>query len=395
MNKQKVIVKTKIATRNVDADDAINIKRDWKWDGYEATGDFDVNIFVPDHNMGKGNIKGCAFFIHGFLQGPSAYSCTLQKAAETANVAIIAVKTGICDKHIILEGMGRIPFVRRFNPVSLSFVLQCAVSEDTKQCIRMVLKGDQVFQKYGINKNIVKKKMAVMGHSMGGGLSFHVAEAFSKNIDYVFTMAPFSGVPKFNAVNSIKRHAVGNSMLLAGEWDILAHSCKVKEMTATSNANQTYSSIFVEAKQGFHTGFQNKVEFGGYPILYLIPELVTYYSFVNEGFLSENQLVLFALLMLEAFLLFLNANQIRTGQLDGTRALMEYFLVSMTQSKDLSLDIAARYVCDNNHPDSPAVNNFAYSYPITRGEENRSKSWFDDFGNSVKNLFNLNGKQNK
>jgi len=115
----------KIATRNVDADDAINIKRDWKWDGYEATGDFDVNIFVPDHNMGKGNIKGCAFFIHGFLQGPSAYSCTLQKAAETANVAIIAVKTGICDKHIILEGMGRIPFVRRFNPVSLSFVLQC------------------------------------------------------------------------------------------------------------------------------------------------------------------------------------------------------------------------------------------------------------------------------
>jgi hypothetical protein len=134
-----------------------SIERDWTWgDDYKAKGEFSVDLFVPEDRC----VKGCAFFMHGFSQYPIAYRGTLREAADKANVAIIAVETGITSK-IVLEDVKNKPdgAGREWS----QFALQRAVSEDTKQCIRMVLEGDDVFEEYGVTRRAVKNKRDICG----------------------------------------------------------------------------------------------------------------------------------------------------------------------------------------------------------------------------------------
>ena len=192
-----------------------NIKRDWTWTKgdivYKADGEFDVDLFL---NEDPKKIKGVAFFMHGFSQYPIAYRNTLKKAAEKTDVAIIAVKTGIGSK-IVLGGIKDKPkgVGREWTQV----VLQRAVSEDTKQCIKMVLDGDDVFEEYGVTASAVKGKMAVMGHSMGGGLCLPVAKDFPKDIDHVFAMAPAYGVEGYfdPLDDGVRKHTATNKIMEA------------------------------------------------------------------------------------------------------------------------------------------------------------------------------------
>jgi len=122
-----------------------DIERDWTYDGYKAEGDMSVDLFLP----GSSKIKGCVFFMHGFSQYPVAYRKTLKKVSDEADVAIIAVETGVTTK------------VSRDK--DKQYGLQRAVSQDTAQCIRMVKEGDECFAKHGIPKNV---PLGICGHSM-------------------------------------------------------------------------------------------------------------------------------------------------------------------------------------------------------------------------------------
>jgi len=325
------------------------IKRDWTWgDDYKAKGEFDVDLFVPE----DGIVKGCAFFMHGFSQYPIAYRGTLKEAANKANVAIIAVETGITSK-IVLEDTKNKPdgAGREWS----QFALQRALSEDTKQCIRMVLEGDGVFEEYGVTSRAVKNKMAVMGHSMGGGLSYYVAAEFGKDIDYVFTMAPAaSDVEEFNCINAVEKSIARNSMALAGGWDLVAPAGKVKEISVASNKQNACSSILVDVKQGLHTGFQDKVVLFNLPLssgLGFAALLVNILGFAD--------VIIFQIV--RALLFILSLNKKRTGQLAGTRILMDYFLGSMAECKEVTLDGAERYLDDQLK--DKFENNFVFSYP--------------------------------
>lgn len=166
------------------------IERDWTFEGFESSGEMTVDFFLPEDRK----VKGCAFFMHGFSQYPEAYCNTLKKAADKANVAILAVETGLSSSFVLKDALK--------NRSDAQLVLQRAVSQDTIQCIKMVLEGNDIFKEYGITKKNIQKRIGVMGHSMGGGLSFPIAAGdYCKEIDYVFTMAPAYGVEEFDPIS--------------------------------------------------------------------------------------------------------------------------------------------------------------------------------------------------
>lgn len=107
-------------------------------------------------------------------------------------------------------------------------------------------------------------------------------------------------------------------------------------------------------KQGLHTGFQDRV------VLFSIP--------LSEGsriaslivnILGFADVIIFQLL--QTFLSILSFNKKRTGQLAGTRILMDYFLGSMAECKEVTLDGAEKYLDD--HLKDSFENNFVFSYP--------------------------------
>jgi len=319
-----------------------DIERTWTFNDYEAKGEFSVDLFVPEN----GNVKGCAFFMHGFSQYPIAYRKTLKEAAESTNVAIIAVETGVTSKIVLSD-------VVKKQTKTPQFALQRAVSEDTKQCISMVLDGNDVFAKYGVTKRAVGDRIAVMGHSMGGGLSFPVAA--DKNIDYVFAMAPVAGESVFDPVKEgVDVRTAKNSMLLAGSWDLIGRAKNVKKISSASNKKREESSVFVDIKQGLHTGFEDKVVLFGIPL------------FSSLGFLGIVLNILgfadvFIFQIVQRFLALLGINRKRTGQLAGTRALMDYFLSAMVAGEKVTLKNAEDYL-EGRIKDSD-VDNFDFQYP--------------------------------
>ena len=323
------------------------IERDWTFDGFESSGEMTVDFFLPE----DGNVKGCAFFMHGFSQYPEAYCSTLKKAADKASVAILAVETGISSSFVLKEALK--------NRSDAQLVLQRAVSQDTNQCIKMVLEGNDIFKEYGITKQRIQKRIGVMGHSMGGGLSFPVAAGdYCKEIDYVFTMAPAYGVEEFNPIEKgVKIHTASNSMLLAGSWDLIAPAKKVKNISEVSNEKQKDSSIFVDVKRGTHTGFQDRVTLFSIPLL---PGLEVTSVVLNLLGIVDS-FIFSAFDLLQLFLVGLRLNKRRTGQLAGTRILMDYFLKSMVDRKKLTLEDAEKYLDDNLN--DKYDKNFDFSFP--------------------------------
>lgn len=329
------------------------IVRDWSFDGYTATGEMTADFFLPE----VGGIKGCAFFMHGFSQYPIAYCNTLQKSANKANVAIIAVETGVTDdivlRNLVADG-------KRLAP---PYVLQRAISNDTKQLIRMLLDKDDIFKEYGIARKFCKNKIAVMGHSMGGGLSYTVAADFPKDVEHVFTMAPVAGEMPFEPVPAIKKSAVKNSMMLNGEWDLIAgfanRPLSVEKFAEASNNKEAKSCIYVDVNKGLHTGFQDRVVLFGIPLqagLGLFGLIWNIFGFA--------EIVIFK--VLQIFLAILTLNKKRTGQLAGTQVLMDYFLESMVDCKQISIKCAEDYFNDNMG--SEVEKNFEFSYPPSQKE---------------------------
>jgi len=302
-----------------------NIERDWTWEDYTATGDFSCDLFVPEN----GQVKGCAFFMHGFSQYPVAYRKTLKQACEASNVAIVAVETGLLSS-IVQEESKKVSFFKRKE--AMQFFVQRAVSEDTKQCIRMVLGGSDVFAEYGVTKKAVGNKIAVMGHSMGGGLSFPVAADFSE-IDYVFTMAPAFGVEDFDPiVKGVDERAPANSMLLAGTWDLIAPEKKINSISAAANNKKKNSSVVVDIERGLHTGFEDKLVLFNFK-LSSASNLLTLFGVIDA-----------ALLLTIKIFSFIRTN---TGQLEGSGILMEYVLKSMVANKSINPEEAQAYLNDN------------------------------------------------
>ena len=323
-----------------------NIERKWSFEGYESSGEMTVDFFLPEDGM----VKGCAFFMHGFSQYPEAYCTTLKRAADKANVAILAVETGITSGFVLKEALK--------NRSDAQLVLQRAVSQDTNQCIKMVLEGNDVFKEYGITKKNVAKRVGVMGHSMGGGLCFPVvAEDLQKDIDYVFTMAPAYGVDTFNPITKgVEKRYAPNSLLLAGSWDIIAPAKKINDISAASN-EKLATSIFVDVRGGLHTGFQDRVTLFSIPLL---PGLEGTSLILNLLGIVDS-FIFTAFDIVQAFLVILRVNKRRTGQLAGTRVLMDYFLESMVNEKKLDLEDVENYL--NDHLDDRYENNFEFSVP--------------------------------
>mmetsp|Transcript_28474 Transcript_28474/g.59653 ORF Transcript_28474/g.59653 Transcript_28474/m.59653 type:complete len:429 (-) Transcript_28474:52-1338(-) len=304
-----------------------NIERDWSFDDYEATGEFSTNLFLPKDRK----VKGCAFFMHGFSQYPIAYRQTLIDACDSASVAIIAVDTGLTSEGVLNESMKS--KLKRGSD-SPQFILQRAVSEDTKQCIRMVMEGNDLFAEYGVKKSTVGNKIAVMGHSMGGGLSFPVAA--DCDIDYVFTMAPAFGEELFDPINEgVEKRTPKYSMLLAGGWDLIAPAKKVEEISATANSKEQNSSIFVNIARGLHTGFEDSVVIFDVPIN-SITKITGYatkiFGLADVAFMKLLDLIAFG--------------RTKTGQLDGSSALMSYFLCAMVAGKGITTEDAEKYLDD-------------------------------------------------
>jgi len=302
------------------------IERDWTYiedDGteYKSKGDIEAYVFLPE-----GKIEGCAIFMHGFSQYTLAYRETLIEVAKKANIAIISPDTGITSPIVLGEILSN-PLELIKNRERPQFVLQRALSEDAKQCIRMVTKGEDVFKELNIGKNI---PMGVCGHSMGGGLSFPVAAAFP-NINYVFTMAPVPGVSQFDSiVEGVDRRAVSNSMLLAGSWDLIAKAKNVMKIAQKSNEKKKGSSIFVDIARGLHTGFEDELVITRIPLDRIIA--------LAFGFSSLLDLVALGVVG------FLRTN---TGQLEGSEILMEFFFDQMVKRKKVDPKAADAYLRDN------------------------------------------------
>merc|ERR1712038_537433 len=283
-----------------------------------------VDTFIPE-----GEIKGCVFFMHGFSQYPVAYRKTLKLTADNANVAIIACETGLTS-GIVLKDIASKPFSFITEPSWPQFALQRALSEDTKQCIEMVLKNDEVFKEYGITKDL---PLGVCGHSMGGGLCFYVAESFPQ-VKHLFAMAPAIGVEPFKPLSTIEEESVvDNSMLLAGNWDFIAPSDKIKEISVESNKEKSMSSILVNIQRGVHTGFEDKLVIFGIPIVNGLGVLAIFFNILGFGeFL---------------FLKLLSKLRSSTGQLEGTRALMEYFFGQTANDGEITVEGAKDKVADS------------------------------------------------
>jgi len=303
-----------------------DIERDWIFDGFKAEGDFSVDLFLPEDQ----EIKGCAFFMHGFSQYPVAYYGMLKDACEAAGVAIIAVETGLTSEGVLSES-----FKSKLTGSNPQYVLQRAVSEDTKQCIRMLEEGDEAFAEYGVTKKAVGENIAVMGHSMGGGLSFPVAA--DCGIDYVFVMAPAFGEPQFDPIKEgVDLRTPKESMLLAGGWDLIARAGKVKEISATANSKTKDSSVFVSVARGLHTGFQDEIVLFNIKlktVLDGVSFLDKFFGILDATFLNVLKAISFV--------------RTKTGQIDGSSILMSYFLSAMTEGKNITPDDAEKYLDDN------------------------------------------------
>mmetsp|Transcript_22892 Transcript_22892/g.63562 ORF Transcript_22892/g.63562 Transcript_22892/m.63562 type:complete len:397 (+) Transcript_22892:83-1273(+) len=303
-----------------------NVERNWNFDGYEAQGEFSADLFIPE----DGKIKGCAFFMHGFSQYPVAYYTMLKEACETAGVAVIAVETGLTSDTVLKESMKA-----RFDKVSPQLVLQRAVSEDTKQLIEMVRSGDQAFAEYGVTKSAVGNRIAVMGHSMGGGLSFPVAA--DCDIDYVFTMAPAFGEEAFDPIiEGVEKRTPKESMLLSGGWDLIAPAKKVKKISEAANSKKKDSSVLVNIKRGLHTGFEDELTLFSVPISSLLKGAGlagSIFGIADVAFLKVLQV--------------LGELRKRTGQIDGSSILMSYFLSEMVAGKNITPEKAEQYLDDN------------------------------------------------
>lgn len=297
-----------------------DIERNWEFEGFTGTGEFSADLFVPDN----GEVKGCAFFMHGFSQYPVAYYEMLKESCETAKVAIIAVETGLTSEGVFDEAMK--------DRKNSQLVLQRAVSEDTKQCIRMLKDG--AFADYGVTKSAVGDKIAVMGHSMGGGLSFPVSA--DCDIDYVFTMAPAFGVEQFNPVTAVRKRTPKESMLLAGGWDLIARAKKVKEISAAADYKINNSSILVDIKRGLHTGFEDELVLFSVPLNTILKgfNLITYFFGIFD----------WAIFKVAGIIGFLRT---KTGQIEGSTVLMSYFLSQMADGKSITAADAEQYLDDN------------------------------------------------
>lgn len=320
-----------------------DIQRDWSFEDYEAEGEFSADVFVP----ADGKIKGCAFFMHGFSQYPVAYYETLMESVEASGVAIIAVETGLTSKGVLGESMKA-----KLKRVSPQFVLQRAVSEDTKQCIRMLKEGSDAFADLGITKNAVGNKIAVMGHSMGGGLSFPVAA--DCGVDYTFTMAPAFGEEKFDPITEgIDQRTPKESMLLAGGWDLIARATKVEEISVEANKAKPNSSILVNIKRGLHTGFEDEV------VLFSVPLDSIFKAAGLRGLIFG-----FFDKALFSALKFLKFARKQTGQIAGSTILMSYFLTAMASGKNLTPEAAEQYLDEN------IAERFEEKFDITYGSDN-------------------------
>ena len=305
-----------------------NIERDWSFEGFEGSGEFSVNLIVPEDRK----VKGCAFFMHGFSQYPVAYHQMLKEACENAQVAVIAVETGVTSNAILKESINS---RRERTGETPQFILQRALSEDTKQCIRMLKEGSDAFAEYGVTRSAVGNKIAVMGHSMGGGLSFPVAA--DSNLDYVFTMAPAVGEESFDPIKEgLDKRTPKNSMLLAGGWDLIAKAKIVEGISEKANSQIKNSSVYVKIARGLHTGFEDEV------VLFSVP-----ISSILKGgglvgkILGLGDFVIFNILKVLKFV------RTKTGQIEGSSILMSYFLSSMVAGKRITPENAEKYLDDN------------------------------------------------
>jgi hypothetical protein len=179
----------------------------------------------------------------------------------------------------------------------------------------MVQDGQEPFAEY-IPKNV---PLGLIGHSMGGGLCFHVASKFPSIIDYVFCMAPAPGEKAFGPHAAIKEYTPGNSMLLAGKWDLIAKDEVVKELSALCNSEKSGSSIYVDIDRGLHTGFQD--------------DLVIFNLDLSDilGVIGLVDTVILKILS------FIRTN---TGQLEITRTLLSYFCSQMVEGKKITIEEA-------------------------------------------------------
>jgi hypothetical protein len=303
------------------------IDRDWTYvdegtnEEYKGEGKITLKVFLPK----DGKVKGCAFFMHGFSQYTKAYSESLERVADHANIAIISPDTGITS-GIVLGELLKNPFALIADRNRPQFVLQRALLEDTKQCVKMVLAGAEDLKEFSIGKNVPK---GICGHSMGGGLSFPLAASPEcKSINYVFTMAPVAGVPQFDPIKQgVDKRAVKNSMLLAGSWDLIGKADKVKDISVQSNMKQKDSSAFVEIARGLHTGFEDKL-------------VITRVSLP-----AILRLVLGPQAAFEIFLLGLIRSN--TGQLEGSELLWEFFFDKMVKNQKVTPKAAEQYLDEN------------------------------------------------
>lgn len=295
-----------------------SIKRDWTWGSdYAADGEFDVSLFIPE----DGEIKGCAFFMHGFSQYPIAYSETLKQASSASQVAIVAVETGVTD--VLRESLS---YPKAERKKKLNFLTQRALMKDTEQCIKMIMEDNTIFSDYGITK---KDQVALIGHSMGGGLTFPLA-AMVPSVEYLFAMAPAAG--EFDPIiEGVEKRNPKSSMILSGTWDRIAKANIIKNISDAANEIDENSSSIVKVKRGLHTGFQSNIVIGDFKISSVV-------NFLNlSGVVTK---VLNGVSYL----------RVRTGQLKGTEALMEYFLMCLVEGKSLSPGDAESYLKENTTP---------------------------------------------
>jgi hypothetical protein len=270
----------------------------------EDGSNFKVNIILPSEAK---ETKGAAFFMHGFSQYPKAYRKTLKQIADESQIVIIAVETGVISSEVLKEVVKR-----EENP---QHILQKAVATDTMQCIQMVQNRQEPFAEY-IPKNV---PLGLIGHSMGGGLCFHVASNFPSIIDYVFCMAPAPGEPAFDPQAAIKEYTPGKSMLLAGKWDLIAKDETVKELSVLCNSEKSRSSIYVDIDRGLHTGFQDDLVIFNVDLSALL------------GLIG-----LFEKVLVNLFSFF----RTRTGQLEITRTLLSYFCCQMVKGESITIEEA-------------------------------------------------------
>lgn len=296
-------------------------------EGEKKVEEFTAMIFVPADR----DIKGCAFFMHGFSQSPRAYYSMLKNACETAKVAIIAVETNLTSK-CMLTGTIKSAVAG----ASLEYVLQHAVVEDTVQLIEMLNRGDGAFDDFGISKSAVGNRIAVMGHCMGGGLSFRVAARC--HIDYVFTMAPSSVAKAFDPITEgLEKRTPKESMLLAGWWDLIAHANKVKEISATANSKITDSSVLVNIKHGLHTGFEDELMVFDIPADNVLKGAGIVSKIFGFGDIIVLKAINFAGNLISSY-------RTRTGQIKGSSLLMSYFLSEMTAGESITVEKARKYL---------------------------------------------------